>query len=58
MQETAVRMKELGVDFSEFSTVLLACVFQKLSFGAENKLRLEAQIVTREESRFVGRRIA
>lgn len=47
IQETAIRMKELGVDFSKFSSVLLAMVFQKLE-GADNvgKVKLEAELVT------------
>ena len=58
LQETAIRMKELGVDFQEFSSVLLACVFQKLVANKGNPLRLEAQVLTREDECFVGRKIA
>lgn len=58
MQETAIRMKELGVDFSEFASVLHACVFQKLTVTSEDSIRLEANIVTRDENPVTGRRIA
>lgn len=58
IQETAIRMKELGVDFSEFSSVLLACVFQKLVASSDKTLRLEANVVTRESEGFIRRKIA
>ncbi|WP_294429790.1 GspE/PulE family protein [uncultured Treponema sp.] len=48
IQETEVRMKELGVDFSEFSTVLKAMIFQRL-MPDENGVHLEAQIVLPEQ---------
>ena len=47
IRETAIRMKELGVDFSEFSSVLQAVIFQRLVCESENKVRLEAEVVTR-----------
>lgn len=47
IRETAVRMKELGVDFSDFSSVLQAVIFQRLVCKSENKVRLEAEVVTR-----------
>lgn len=47
IRETAIRMKELGVDFSEFSSVLQAVIFQRLVCESGNKVRLEAEVVTR-----------
>lgn len=54
VEETAIRMKELGVDFSTFSSVLLGIIFQKLSFDADDvengsKLKLSAQIEVNEK---------
>ena len=54
VEETAIRMKELGVDFSTFSSVLLGIIFQKLSFDADDaengsKLKLSAQIEANEK---------
>lgn len=43
-RETAVRMKELGVDVSEFSSVLQAVIFQKLRSEDGKTVCLEAQI--------------
>ncbi|MBB5225628.1 hypothetical protein DYE50_07025 [Treponema ruminis] len=44
IRETSIRMRELGVDFSEFSTVLLAVIFQKLISDEAGRVGLEAQI--------------
>ncbi|MBQ9205877.1 MAG: Flp pilus assembly complex ATPase component TadA [Treponema sp.] len=54
LAETAIRMKELGVDFAEFSSVLNGIVFQKLVFDSEikNKIQLSAHTVAREEREF------
>ena len=48
IEETEARMKELGVDFSEFSSVLQAMIFQKL-LPCEKGVRLSAQIVIPDE---------
>ncbi len=45
IEETAIRMRELGVDFTEFSSVLKAMIFQKLVSDNAGSLRLEAKIV-------------
>lgn len=46
IRETAVRMKELGVDFSEFASVLQAVIYQKLVAADDQELHLQAEIVT------------
>ncbi|MCR4822056.1 MAG: Flp pilus assembly complex ATPase component TadA [Treponema sp.] len=48
IEETSIRMKELGVDFNEFSSVLQALIFQKL-IPEEKKLKLKAQLMTFEK---------
>ncbi|MBQ8013835.1 MAG: Flp pilus assembly complex ATPase component TadA [Treponema sp.] len=49
LEETAARMRELGVDFSELSSVLQLLVFQKLVPGTENKVCLKAEILTADD---------
>lgn len=44
--ETGVRMRELGVNFSEFASVLQTMIFQKLVPDSEGRLHLEAEIVS------------
>ncbi len=46
IKETSIRMRELGVDFSEFSSVLQAVIFQKLVSDEAGKVHLDAEIVT------------
>lgn len=53
VMETAIRMKELGVDFSDFSSVLLAVIYQKLAVSEEKKkVILSAEVVTEADSLF------
>ena len=62
LRETQIRMKELGVDFSEFSSVLRGMIFQKLTFvvsdsgknfvDLERKIHLEAEVLTSENTDF------
>ncbi|MBQ4379325.1 MAG: Flp pilus assembly complex ATPase component TadA [Treponema sp.] len=49
INETQIRMKELGVNFAEFSSVLRVIVFQKLVCADDKKLHLEAEVTGGEE---------
>lgn len=49
LQETCIRMRELGVDFDELSSVLRAMIFQKLLSDKGEKVRLEAKIMEKKE---------
>lgn len=49
LQETCIRMRELGVDFDELSSVLRAMIYQKLLSDKGEKVRLEAKIMEKKE---------
>jgi len=48
ISETKIRMKELGCDFEEFSSVLKALIFQRLVCGNDGEIHLEAELVCEE----------
>ncbi len=45
IDETALRMSELGVDFSEFSSVLKTLIFQRLVEREDSSMYLESEVL-------------
>lgn len=49
LEETHIRMKELGVDFGEIFSVLRGIVFQKLACHEDGRVVLEAEVFGQED---------